>query len=85
MSSAYYQQKWEEAISELLGCVDQENHPLEENRNDKGVSDPIFRSPTKEQTMNGFNTMENYICGMFRPTENWKMRMIKWSTRRKGF
>lgn len=37
MSTAYYQSRWEEAVSDLLGCVELENHPLDENRNEKGL------------------------------------------------
>lgn len=38
MSTAYYNQSWEEAISDLLECVEQENLPLFENKNDKGIT-----------------------------------------------
>ena len=38
MSSAYYHQRWEEAINDLLECTEQENQPLEENKNEKGVA-----------------------------------------------
>lgn len=38
MSTSYYQQKWEEAIYDLLGCVQEENTPLEQNRNEKGIT-----------------------------------------------
>ena len=38
MSTAYYQSKWEEAVNDLLGCVELENHPLDENRSDKGLN-----------------------------------------------
>lgn len=38
MSTAYYQEKWEEAIGDLLGCVHEENVPLEENKNEKGIT-----------------------------------------------
>lgn len=38
MSTAYYQERWEEAICDLLGCVQEENVPLDENRNEKGIT-----------------------------------------------
>ncbi len=37
MSTTYYNQKWESAISKLLENIGEENYPLEENRQDKGV------------------------------------------------
>ena len=80
MSSLYYQQKWEEAISELLECVDQENHPLDENRNDKGVPPPSSRSPTKEPTTNGSSTTANSTSATCRPTANSKTPTIRWYT-----
>lgn len=33
MSTTYYNQKWESAISKLLENIEEENYPLEENRN----------------------------------------------------
>lgn len=38
MSTSYYNQKWESAIGRLLQNVDEENYPLEENRNEKGLT-----------------------------------------------
>ena len=38
MSTTYYQGRWEEAVSNLLGCVELENYPLDENRGEKGLA-----------------------------------------------
>ena len=43
MSIAYYNQTWESAISKLLDNVEEENFPLEDNKNDKGVSICLVR------------------------------------------
>ena len=41
MSIAFYNQKWETAIARLLDNVEEENFPLEENK-DKGVQFVLF-------------------------------------------
>lgn len=38
MSTIYYNQKWETAISKLLENVAEENLPLEENKTEKGLN-----------------------------------------------
>lgn len=70
MSITYYNQKWETAISKLLDNVEEENFPLEENKTDKGVLLPSFRSHIKKLIMNGSNTMEHFIWGTLKSTGN---------------
>lgn len=33
MSAEYYQRQWEDSISKLLDSIEEENAPLEENKN----------------------------------------------------
>lgn len=42
MSSAYYNNKWKEAINDLLENIHEEFEPLDENLNEKGVTLTLF-------------------------------------------
>ena len=80
MSIAFYNQKWETAISNLLENVQEENFPLEENRNDKGVPPILFRSTTSGPTTSGSNTTEDSTFAISKPTVNWRTLTTRWST-----
>ena len=80
MSIAFYNQKWETAISNLLDNVQEENFPLEENRNDKGVTPILFRSITSGPTTSGSNTMGDSTFAILKLTVNWRMPKTRWST-----
>ena len=60
MSIAFYNQKWETAIGQLLDNVQEENFPLEENK-EKGVHVFLCRSVISVQIMNGSHIMVDFI------------------------
>ena len=61
MSSEYYQHQWEDSISKLLEAVEEENTPLDENRNEKGVNVLLIQINYKRNDLEWFQ----YYGGLY--------------------